>query len=759
MRVLNPKQSWGEMPVTRKVWCSMRAFILGVALALPTVLAHADAETSQRLAIGYTDFRPYAFPTGDGGVDGLAPEILRAIAADKGYTLSFRQFLNPGEVFAALSEGSIDASSLLGATPARDAMSDFSIPVGLLKLSLATSRVSHIERPEDIGTRTLGVVRGSTSLLLATRRFPDARLVISNTLKDLFASLLTGSVDAAIVPDGPFMAIARRADVAERVRLIEPALRIQQQVFAVSLDRPDILAALNAGIAELEQSGELQRMQSRWFGRDKHFLEREDVRIYATAGTAAFLALSIGGSIAWHTHRRANRSFAAQAANRLLVDALNGVDLLVVIYDRNLRAVHWNEAVAEHLPELLAPLERGMTFREIAFTVNTRGYLTPHDWLRAPEELAEILETQLVTNGRTQPRLMRSSRGVVFEAVDFKIGTDMYASVRKNVTRLDEKVRLERKSSEARFAATFKYAPVGIAHLSFDGEILKANSQLTAILRHNDRDLTGLKIERFIYPADARSTEAYLANVVDGTPHDDTLELRLVAATGEVRWANLTLAKIGADGIKPGYLVAIIEDISERKNSEQQRTLLLGELSHRVKNILAVVQSIVVQTLRRSETATSVRETIQSRLTAIAAAHDIVFANGAGDIATVLSAQFAPFDDLRSHRIALEGPHIELPVDLVYCLGLITHELATNAVKYGAFSNAEGQVHVAWSLREDIVELTWTESGGPPAEPPSRAGFGSRLVTQMIGHTRSGAVDFDFRPEGLIVTLRFQLMD
>jgi len=200
-------------------------------------------------------------------------------------------------------------------------------------------------------------------------------------------------------------------------------------------------------------------------------------------------------------------------------------------------------------------------------------------------------------------------------------------------------------------------------------------------------------------------------------------------------------------------------DMVEMREHEQRQQLLLNELNHRVKNTLASVQSIAIQTLNRSGDIKEFRETFVQRLMALSATHNLLVERTWAD-----ASLRAMVDSTLGHYgkpYRFEGPDLTLQPNLAVTLGLALHELATNAVKYGAWSG-EGTVTVTVTLGspdENGVCVIWRESGGPAVSPPERRGFGSRLLEQGVATELSGTVDLDYRPEGLVCTICAQQSD
>jgi two-component system, chemotaxis family, CheB/CheR fusion protein len=201
-------------------------------------------------------------------------------------------------------------------------------------------------------------------------------------------------------------------------------------------------------------------------------------------------------------------------------------------------------------------------------------------------------------------------------------------------------------------------------------------------------------------------------------------------------------------------------DVTERKAWETQQRLLLRELTHRVKNTLTVVQSIAHQTRRYSKSYEEFTDRLDGRLAALAAAHSLlVDSNWYGaDLATLAHKQLEPYLGGNSDRVKIKGEQIFAPADLATSFGLVFHELATNAAKYGSFSQPAGTVELGWTLDtgndEPRLTLTWRERGGPQVTEPKAKGFGTELIERAIPNA---TVRRDFAPGGVTCTIEIAL--
>jgi two-component sensor histidine kinase len=193
----------------------------------------------------------------------------------------------------------------------------------------------------------------------------------------------------------------------------------------------------------------------------------------------------------------------------------------------------------------------------------------------------------------------------------------------------------------------------------------------------------------------------------------------------------------------------IARDITERKRSEAQISVLAREAEHRAKNLLANVEAMV--RLSNSDTPDGLKEAIGGRIRALANVHSL-FAQSrwtGAELGSLVRQELSPYSRDGGMRTLIEGPIVVLKPDLAQATAVTLHELATNAAKYGALSVPEGQVRVEWSCAGGQLVLRWTEAGGPPVNPPTRRGFGTSVLETMIRDGVKGRVQLDWRVEGL----------
>ncbi len=268
----------------------------------------------------------------------------------------------------------------------------------------------------------------------------------------------------------------------------------------------------------------------------------------------------------------------------------------------------------------------------------------------------------------------------------------------------------------------------------------------------------------FLEDVDPRDRETVMARIQDAMARggDYRVEYRLAGAAAGERWVE-GKGRVVLDGQgRPLRMTGICMEITERKQAEQRLELVLQELRHRVKNMLAVVQSLARQTVRHTGSLEAFAAAFQGRLEGLAGAHDLlVDTNWAGSgLRALILAQLAPFVERRD-RLRLSGEDVILPASAVLTLGMTLHELTTNAAKYGALSVERGTIDVTWRQEAAAggpqLVLVWQERGGPPVSPPKQPSFGTQLIDAGIAHELDGRVALTFDPDGVRCELCFPM--
>jgi PAS domain S-box-containing protein len=266
-----------------------------------------------------------------------------------------------------------------------------------------------------------------------------------------------------------------------------------------------------------------------------------------------------------------------------------------------------------------------------------------------------------------------------------------------------------------------------------------------------------------LHPDDrARCLERWTCALADGTDYE--IEVRHRRHDGDYRWF-LTRAMPVRDA--EGRITAWFgstTDIHDRKQAEEHQRRLAAELSHRVKNTLAVVKALVERTGANATSVPGFLEAFSGRIQALGAAHQALIASDwrGARLAEIIEAAVAPYLD-EGTRIGREVQDTSLPPDVALTLALALHELATNAAKYGALSNERGRItiaaHTVATAGAPELRLTWQEQNGPAVRPPETQGFGTTMLSQAIAYQHHGQVELQWREEGLVCTLSLPLVE
>lgn len=274
-------------------------------------------------------------------------------------------------------------------------------------------------------------------------------------------------------------------------------------------------------------------------------------------------------------------------------------------------------------------------------------------------------------------------------------------------------------------------------------------------------DVTFEELSSRIHPADRdRVGAAFTATRAIVGPYE--IDFRIIVDE-LVRWVSAR-GQGDDEGMVGRSMFGIFLDVTGRKQAEEGNELLAGEMSHRVKNLLAIASALTSITSRASTTIEDMAKQLTQRLAALGRAHDLVrplagrleSAALLGDLLTVL---LAPYDDLGpySGRIRVSVPRMAVGEKSATTLALILHELATNSLKYGALSSETGTLDVSCDGQENDVVIVWTEQGGPKVtRADGDGGFGSKLINRAIADQLGGSLHCDWAEDGVIITLRMK---
>jgi PAS domain S-box-containing protein len=310
------------------------------------------------------------------------------------------------------------------------------------------------------------------------------------------------------------------------------------------------------------------------------------------------------------------------------------------------------------------------------------------------------------------------------------------------------------RQSEARLAATYNHALVGIAEIDDEGRFLRANQQYSVMTGYSLEELRTMSFFDITHPDDLAEDRLLFEEQWSDAREGYTTEKRYVRKDGDIIWVELAASLVRGEEDAEPFGVRILRDITDRKRAEEQQRLLLHELNHRVKNTLTVVQGLAHQTFKGGTIPERLLRSFEGRLGALAAAHDLLMRQTweATPLTSAAEAALIPFQGAQP-RISITGPEILLTPSATVTLTLALHELATNAAKYGALSYDAGSVQLQWAITDERLRILWCELGGPPVSKPLKSGFGTRLLNRAVASDLGGTVTLQFDVAGVVCTI------
>ncbi|TGT91258.1 MULTISPECIES: chemotaxis protein CheB [unclassified Mesorhizobium] len=318
----------------------------------------------------------------------------------------------------------------------------------------------------------------------------------------------------------------------------------------------------------------------------------------------------------------------------------------------------------------------------------------------------------------------------------------------------------ERKRAEElaeRLAAIVASSDDAIISKTLDGTITSWNIAAERLFGYCSDEIVGQSI-MILVPPDRQDEEKNILGRVRQGEHIQHYETRRRRKDGTMVWVSLTLSPLGDAQGRPIGASTIARDMTERRRADEHRKIMMGELNHRVKNTMAVIQSIASQTLGHASTLDEARDTFSARLINLAKAHDVLTRESwqSANLADIVADTTKPHGG-RQGRFRIEGPDIRLTPNVALAIAMALHELSTNAAKYGALTTENGYVEIVWRIESEgagrRLVLGWQESDGPPVAKPSRKGFGSRLIERALAAELGGEVSVDYASAGVMCTL------
>ena len=325
------------------------------------------------------------------------------------------------------------------------------------------------------------------------------------------------------------------------------------------------------------------------------------------------------------------------------------------------------------------------------------------------------------------------------------------------VTFVDISERKQHEQARTRLAAIVESSQDAVIGHDLQGVITSWNGGAEQLYGYPAAEAIGRPLSMLLPEGAADDWPQVLARL-QGSERITQFDSTRVARNGRTIDVSVTISPMReADGRVSGASV-VARDVSERRKAQHKASLLLGELDHRVKNILAIVSAVVSQTPKHGATPEAFAAEVQGRIQAIGQAHGLLTQAGQGEVGlrALVETELAPYGRAAGH-VSIEGGDMALTPRAGMALALAIHELASNAAKYGALSVPSGRLAVAWTIAGDpgsrTLALMWTETGGPAVRPPSRRGFGTTLIERALSSDLDAEVRREFLTSGLQCTI------
>jgi PAS domain S-box-containing protein len=403
------------------------------------------------------------------------------------------------------------------------------------------------------------------------------------------------------------------------------------------------------------------------------------------------------------------------------------------------------------------PLDQPVTYAELAAMTHPDDlFITTEQARRAREPDARdhrAYEYRII-HPRLGLRWVRAHGEMVSEPGPHGPGPRRYIGTVEDVT---ERRTLEDELRAA--AARLKFAMEAGRMAIFEWPLDETEPPLTPELREQlripaDADARAEQLEANIHADDRAVARAIFQRAASGRERFIDIEYRYFWPDGQMRWFQVRseVVEVAAGGAP--HLIGVQLDVTDQRETEERLQLLAREVDHRANNLLTVVQSVV--TLSKGSDAADLRQTLSGRISALARAHQLLAAGRwrGADLRRLAEEELRPYGLGDGDRIILAGPALSLSPAQAQGLGMALHELATNAAKYGALSQASGSVGISWARETEAIALIWVERGGPPVEPPQRKGLGTNILERALSGPMRGAIEMVWAPEGLTCRMR-----
>jgi PAS domain S-box-containing protein len=368
------------------------------------------------------------------------------------------------------------------------------------------------------------------------------------------------------------------------------------------------------------------------------------------------------------------------------------------------------------------------------------------------DELITQLQNERCWSGELR-HICKDGREVIVESRLQLLDDGTVIEVNRDTT---DRKQIEDDEQQLSFlAAIVQSSDDAIATKNLDGIITSWNKGAEGVFGYTAEEAIGQPIT-IVIPQDRQDEERRILTRIRRGERIEHFETIRQHKHGNLIWVSLTISPVkNAEGKIVGASKTA-RDITEQKRTGEQIATLAREAEHRSKNLLANVQAMV--NLSQADSVVDLKKAIEGRIQALANVHSLFVASRwiGAELSTIAQQELAPYSATGEKRVQTDGPQVLLAPDIAQAVAVALHELATNAVKYGALSTTNGHIDLKWSQEANgRLNLRWIETGGPTVLPPTRRGFGGRIIEQMIAQLK-GETRFDWRGDGLVceITLR-----
>ncbi|HET9812416.1 MAG TPA: chemotaxis protein CheB [Sphingomicrobium sp.] len=499
----------------------------------------------------------------------------------------------------------------------------------------------------------------------------------------------------------------------------------------------DEMRALHTQLEEAQREAETTREDARSAREEYQSVNEELQSSNEELETAKEEMQSVNEELQTVNTELGNSNEQLTRLNSDLQNLLDSTRIATLFLDADLRIRNFTPGMTELFR--LRDGDRGRPITDIVSRLDHAGL--KHDIDKSLRDLA-VVEQEIASGDANYIMRIRPYR-TVDNVIDGVVITFMDISERKR-----------HEVERARLAAIVDSTHDAIIGHTLDGTVTNWNAAAERLFGNTAEEAIGQPVAALVAKGRAEEMRALLDSVRRGEAVEQ-IDIVHTRGSGEDTHITLSVSPITDREGEVIGAATLAHDITERHEAATHRELLMHELSHRVKNVLATVQAIALQTLPSSPSLAPFRKVFVERLQALAATHALLLDGDWTGVSLrdVAKAELAPYQSNgeESPRWTLKGRDVALDPKTALSLGLALHELATNAVKYGALSVPAGHIELSWRLKrsERKLSLTWVERDGPPVEPPQRRGFGSRLIEEGLEYELDADVKLDYKPEGL----------